>query len=200
MTSPHSTDAVFLLAQLASADPYTALYPGSKRSSYGVGLSVQTAASANSPAARDNQTVTSTPEQQSPKSALQMLQQLAAIPSVSSSDRASSRAVSSCASGNSLTPALQISQQLMASTSNAQQECRALNTGNTGPEAASDWHIIGEFCSRTVSRKWLRLVLHGWQKVVKAVIKWRCIQQVSNVLLTMASSSKCCKSSARLQA
>ncbi|KAL0048613.1 hypothetical protein WJX82_006990 [Trebouxia sp. C0006] len=31
--------------------------------------------------------------------------------------------------------------------------------------------------SRTVSRKWLRLVLQGWHQAIKSKIKWRCIEQ-----------------------
>ena len=46
-------------------------------------------------------------------------------------------------------------------------------------DLTSDRHIIGDFCSRTVSRRWLRLILQGWHHAVKIIIKWRFIQQVS---------------------
>ena len=56
------------------------------------------------------------------------------------------------------------------------------DAGRAGPagllEEASDWTVIDDFCSRTVPKTWLRLVLHGWLTVTRLHIKWRCIQQV----------------------
>lgn len=46
-------------------------------------------------------------------------------------------------------------------------------------DAETDWEVIGEFCSRTVSKGWLRQSLWAWQAAAKTQVKWRSISQVS---------------------
>ena len=151
-----STGAVFLLAQLASADPYTAL-DNSDASDHGdAHRSLDTAASVNlATAGERNQSTSlqSSAATQSPVSTLQMLQQLIESPTCHGTSQKNSTATSGYPSA---APAV----------------------AKVVVEPASDWQIIGDFCSRTVSRKRLRLVLHGWHQVIKSKIKWRCIEQV----------------------
>ncbi len=149
MASVISIGAASLLAQLAAADPYTALENSSILGLDDGQLFPTTAAGADHSAEQVGRQSTGS---QSPASALEMLQQLIASPSSSSSDKGSSKAVIECISAGAAVGML---------------------------EPVSDLWIIGDFCSRTVSRKWLRLVMRGWHKVVKSKVKWRSIQQVS---------------------
>ena len=143
-----------MLTQLALADPYTALDNSDASGCDDSQRSLNTAASVNVATSREPRQVTglqSSAATQSPVSTLQMLQQLIESPSSDS-----------------------ISQK----NSTARSGYQAATVARVVIEPASDWQIIGDFCSRTVSRKWLRLVLQGWHQAIKSKIKWRCIEQV----------------------
>ncbi|KAL0020042.1 hypothetical protein WJX77_006966 [Trebouxia sp. C0004] len=155
MTSTTSTGAVSLLTQLASADPYTALENSDASDCDDAQCSLDTAASVNVATAREPKQVSdlqSPVATQNPVSTLQMLQQLIKSPSSLSTSQKNGTAMS-------------------GGQSAAAADARVVI------EPALDWQIIGDFCSRTVSRKWLRLVLHGWHQAIKSKIKWRCIEQ-----------------------
>ncbi len=156
MTLTTSTGAVSLLAQLALADPYTALDNSDASDCDDAQLSLNTAASVNVAAGGEPRQVTglqSSAATQSPVSTLQMLQQLIESPSSHTISQKNGTAMSGYQSAAAAVAIVVI-------------------------EPASDWQIIGDFCSRTVSRKWLSLVLHGWHQAIKSKIKWRCIEQV----------------------
>jgi hypothetical protein len=156
MTLTTSTGALSLLAQLALADPYTALDNSDASDCDDVQRSLDAAASINVATAGEPRHVTgsqSSAATQSPVSALQMLEQLTESPSSHRTSQKNGTAVSGYQSAAAAAARVVI-------------------------EPASDWQIIGDFCSRTVSRKWLRLVLHGWHQAIKSKIKWRCIEQV----------------------
>ncbi len=152
MTLTTSTGAVSLLTQLALADPYTALDNSDASGCDDAQRSLDTAASVNVAEPRQVTGLQSSAAIQSPVSTLQMLQQLIESPSSHSTSQKNSTAISG----------YQPAAAAVASVI----------------EPASDWQIIGDFCSRTVSRKWLRLVLQGWRQAIKSKIKWRCIEQV----------------------
>lgn len=48
-------------------------------------------------------------------------------------------------------------------------------------DSEAEWHVIGEFCSRTLSKCWLRQSLRLWQTAAKMQVKWRSISQVHTV-------------------
>ena len=157
-----------LLTHLASADPYALLKHDSASSLEGSPPSLQTAASDNLLSKAKDDLEHATP-QSTPVSALTMLQQLIEEPSSNVADTASSRHI------------------LMA--------CPAVQSQHS--DDATDWDIISNFCSRTVSKKWLCLVLQQWQDFAKAQVKWRCIQQVSSFAIhDMAWSISPCNHSA----
>lgn len=166
MTAACSTDAVSVLAQLASEDPYTAV--DSSIGSDDTQSLADTGASATTAAEQKPGLVThlqSSAATQSPVSALQMLQQLLA------SSPCSSR-----------------SQELQTeSCSSAFGPAHWSYTDTAAVEPASDQHIIGDFCSRTVPKRWLRQVMLGWHHVIKSKIKWRCIEQASALTYWPAS-------------
>lgn len=238
-----SLDAVALLAQLATADPYTALEPTKVLSTEHGYAAAPTAASTAKPSAFDNQ-VAQTAQlspQQSTASALHLLQQLLDSPSNSSSMSEVNSKATGVIPAQNLTrtlreagqhadtassvskPAPQLqktankssaaaaaarkpsSTQIRAyragagldpgmrpDTGSCKSDCRRDNISTAASstncnrataaeileEEASDWTIIEDFCSRTVPRTWLRLVLHGWHAVYRSRVKWRCIQQV----------------------
>ncbi|KAL0043166.1 hypothetical protein WJX79_011072 [Trebouxia sp. C0005] len=155
MTLTTNTGAVSLLAHLALADPYTALDSSHASDLDDAQRSLDTAASVNVATAEERGQVTglkSSAATQSPVSTLQMLQQLIESPSSHSTSQKHGIAKSGYQLG-------------------------AAAVARTVVQPASDWQIIGEFCSRTVSRKWLRLVMHGWHQAIKSKVKWRCIEQ-----------------------
>ena len=201
MSDNASKDAVAALAQLAAADPYTALEGSSSPLADLSPLSALTAASATNPPLADKQTNSpvGTSPQQSTASALHLLQKLLTSPSnssTSSTGEVDSRATS-------VVTAVQVSSQsathnpviasadpvpgpsklsrVQARSDRAAATADAGSTTSAGvlQDGTSDWTIIDDFCSRTVPRSWLRLLLHAWHAVGKSHTKWRCIQQVS---------------------
>ncbi len=165
MTLTTSTGAVSLLTQLALADPYTALDNSDASGCDDSQRSLNTAASVNVATSREPRQVTglqSSAATQSPVSTLQMLQHLIESPSSHSTSQKNSTAMSG-------------------------YQPAAAAVARVATEPASDWQIIRDFCSRTVSRKWLRLVLHGWHQAIKSKIKWRCIEQVWAMVASAAN-------------
>lgn len=62
----------------------------------------------------------------------------------------------------------------------------ALRNANTPFEKATgdaegDLQVIGDFCSRTVSKHWLRNSLHTWHAAARLQVKWRSISQVRHL-------------------
>ena len=202
MSGNTSIGAVAASAHLAAADPYTALEESSAPLADLSPLSALTAASATK--ARLTGKQASSPVQLSPQqstaSALHLLQQLLTSPANSSSS--SSGEVNSRAASIASPTAVQFNSQsatqnpVVASAdivlgpgklSRLQaRTCRAVATADAGliesagalQESTSDWTIIDDFCSRTVPRAWIRLLLHAWHAVARSHTKWRCIQQV----------------------
>ena len=195
MSGKGSIDTVAALAHLAAADPYKAL-EGS--SCLLADLSPLSAASATEAPLADKQTNSpvQTSQQQSTASALHLLQQLLTGPSNSSTS--SSHEVNSKATSIAQATAVQVNSQsanfnpVVASAdvvlgpgklSRLQARRSTTDAGSTTAagalqEGTSDWTIINDFCSRTVPRSWLRLLLHAWYAVARSHTKWRCIQQV----------------------
>lgn len=208
MSASTCLDAVVALAHLAAADPYTALEISSPPPTGPSPPSAQTAASATQPHLTGKQL--STPVQlsqhQSTASALHLLQQLLTTPSSSSTsscDEVNSRATSigqpKCVQVNSHhgihQPALATVSRPDKLSKLQARGFRAAATSDAGSataagdlqEVTSDWTIIEDFCSRTVPRSWLKLLMHAWHAVARSLTKWRCIQQVwSFSLCTMS--------------
>ena len=168
MSSAMSADAVSMLTQLATADPYALLQHGSASSHEVSQTSPQTAASDILLSKAQGNLQHATPQSNSVL-ALTMLQQLIEEPTSDVADTASSRHVQIAR------PAVQCQHS----------------------DDATDWDIISSFCSRTLSRKWLCLVLQRWQKSAKAQVKWRCIQQVSSFAVHHMADSISTRLSAR---
>lgn len=202
MSTSTCLDAVAALAHLAAADPYTALETSSSPPARPSPLSAETAASATQPqliGEQPSSTVQASPHQ-STASALHLLQQLLTSPSSSSTnscDEVNSGATSTgqakCVQVNSQCA---IRQPALATVNTVSRpgnlsklqarKFRAAATADAGSataagalqEVTSDWTIIEDFCSHTVPRSWLKLLMHAWHAVARSLTKWRCIQQV----------------------
>ena len=211
MSTGTCIDAVAALAHLAAADPYTALETSSPPPVGPSPLSAHTAASATQPHLTGKQP--STPVQVSPHqstaSALDLLQQLLTSPSSSSTsscDEVNSRATSigqpksvqvkshytihqpALATVDTVSRPYKLSKlQARGFRAAATSDAGSATAGGDLQEVTSDWTIIENFCSRTVPKSWLKLLMHAWHAVARSLTKWRCIQQVwSFSLCTMS--------------
>ena len=193
-------DAVAALAQLAAADPYTALEGSSSPLAKLSPLSALTAASATKPLLADNNSPVQLAAQPATASALHLLQKLLTSPSnssTSSSGGVNSRTISvaqaTAVQVNSqsathnpviasadigLGPSKLSKPQARSSRAAATADAGSATSAGVLQEGTLDRTIIDEFCSRTVPRSWLRLLLHAWHAVARSHTKWRCIQQV----------------------
>ena len=61
---------------------------------------------------------------------------------------------------------------------NSAVESNSAAESNSAMESEADWEAIGSFCSRTVSKGWLRQALHSWRAAARIHAKWRSISQV----------------------
>lgn len=212
MSGQTCIDAVAALAHLAVADPYTAVEASGALPPEPCHLPAATAVSATNPPTTLMQA--SNPVQLSPQqstaSALHLLQQLLASPSKSndsaSDGEVNSKAVSVCqASGlhswsETLRPVLttpaETASGLGEPSTRQARDLPADTLAALPPTAAGaqqevlDWTIIDDFCSRTVPRSRLRLLLHAWQDVARSHTKWRCIQQVCFCYLLLHLSTQ----------
>lgn len=201
MRSSTGIDAVAALAQLAAADPYTALEGSSSPLAKLSPPSALTAAVATKPLLADNNnSPVQLAAQPATASALHLLQKLLTSPSnssTSSSGEVNSRTISVAratavqVNSQSAThnPVIASADIVLGPSKLSKPQARSFRAAATADagsatsagvlqEGTLDRTIIDEFCSRTVPRLWLRLLLHAWHAVARSRTKWRCIQQV----------------------